>query len=276
MAQSAPVLRIAGLGLVLISLAGCGGKTLWLGVLPASADGGDAETGTDGVPADASADGVPGDAGPDGVPGDGSPDGGLACLHGQVSANEVLWIGDSWILVPPGTLPNRVRDLARAAGVIGPTEDYVMGAVAASSMAAIASQYDKQEASATKVRVLLMDGGTWDTIQSNGADATVTSVANSFAQLLAQVSSDGTVGHVIYFLQPELSGIPGVAALRPPLQQACTQSRVPCHFLDLQPLWAGHPEYTASSGGISFPTETGATVIADAIWGIMRDNCIAQ
>jgi hypothetical protein len=47
---------------------------------------------------------------------------------------------------------------------------------------------------------------------------------------------------------------------------------VPCHFLDLQPRWAGHPEY---SDGIQ-ASSAGASVIADSIWSIMQDECIAQ
>jgi hypothetical protein len=53
---------------------------------------------------------------------------------------------------------------------------------------------------------------------------------------------------------------------------SCEQSAVPCHFLDLEPLWQGHPEYTA---GIQ-ASEAGAIVIADEIWAIMEGNCIAQ
>jgi hypothetical protein len=195
------------------------------------------------------------------------------CPHGQVAANEVLWIGDSWIIVP-GSQHTHLRDLARAAGALGPNEDYVMGAVAASTMAAVANQYATQEATATKVKVVLMDGGTWDTIVANGSDASVTSAASAFTQFLSTVASDGTVTHVIYFLPPELANVPGVAALRPLLMSACAQSAVPCHFLDLQPLWAGHPEYTASDN--LFPTDAGAQAVADAIWAIMQTNCIAQ
>src|SRR5436190_17727594 len=43
----------------------------------------------------------------------------LGCPHAQVKANEVLWIGDSWMLVPASSAPMRVQDLARAAGAIG-------------------------------------------------------------------------------------------------------------------------------------------------------------
>jgi hypothetical protein len=200
-------------------------------------------------------------------------DGGV-CPHAQVPASQVLWIGDSWVLVP-GNQHTGVRDLARAAGAIGPSDDYTIGAVAASTMADIAAQYTAQEATATKVKVLIMDGGTWDTIQSNGSAASVSGVVATFTQLLSTVASDGTVTDVIYFLVPELPNIPGVADLRSPLTQACAQSTVPCHFLDLQQLWNGHSDYD-TGGTIPVPTTAGATVIADAIWGLMQSSCIAQ
>ena len=195
------------------------------------------------------------------------------CPRAQVNANQVLWIGDSWVLVP-GSQHTRVRDSARAAGAIGPNDDYIMGAVAAANMAEIASQYASQEAGATKVKALIMDGCTWDTIVANGSAASVASAASSFSQFLGTVASDATVEHVIYFLMPELATIPGVAALRPLLQPACAQSVVPCHFIDLQPLWVGHPEYTANDG--LFPSDVGGGVVADAIWATMQQNCIAQ
>jgi hypothetical protein len=199
---------------------------------------------------------------------------GAACPHAQVNANQVLWIGDSWVLVP-GNQHAGVRDLARIARAIGPTDDYTIAAAAATTMAQIAGQYTAQESTATKVKVLIMDGGTWDTINANASSASVTSVANSFTQLLTTVASDGTVDQIIYYLMPELSGIPGVAELRPLLVQACTQSAVPCHFLDLQSVWAGHTDYaTATTPPV--PTEAGGTAIADAIWAIMQAKCIAQ
>jgi hypothetical protein len=195
------------------------------------------------------------------------------CPHAQVNANQVLWIGDSWVLIP-GSQHMRVRDSARAAEAIGPDDDYVMGAVAAADMDAIANQYASQEAGATKVKVLIMDGGTWDTIVANGSAASVASAASSFSRFLGTVASDATVEHIVYFLMPELVTIPGVAALRPLLQPACAQSVVPCHFIDLQPIWVGHPEYTANEG--TFASDEGAGVLAGAIWATMQQNCIAQ
>lgn len=235
MARSAPVACIAGALAALTGAAGCDGQTIRLG----------------------------------------------ACPHAEVPASQVVWIGDSWVLVPNGEPHTDVRDLARAAGAIGPGDDYTIDAVAAAPIivpsttggpAPIPTQYVSQEASATKVKVLIMDGGTWDTI-TNNSSATVTDVADSFQQLLSTVASDGTVTDVIYYLMPD--GIPGVAALRPLLEQLCTQSAVPCHFLDLQELWTDPSAYN-TAGSPPVPTNSGATIIADAIWSIMRTSCIAQ
>lgn len=213
-----------------------------------------------------------------GASGTGAGTGGSgACSPEPVLADEVLWIGDTWILIP-GTQHTRVRDLARAAGALKPNEDYVNLSAPSVDMAAVAQQYRTRESSPTKVKVIIMDGGTWDPIaaQANGdpiAPAIDNAISN-FQGFLAEVASDGTVEHVIYFLMPELSAIPGVAAMRPRLQQACAQSTIPCHFLDLQPLWLGHPEYTASDGIQS--SVAGARVIADSIWAIMQANCVVQ
>jgi hypothetical protein len=200
-------------------------------------------------------------------------DGGANCPHAEIKANEVTWIGDTWVTVPP-TIHTRVRDYARELGAIGPNEDYVIAAAAGASMAATAKQYQTQEASPTKVKVLIIAGGTWDTITLGATEAVISDVVATFRQLLSQVATDGTVQQIIYYLCPELPGIPGVATLHPLLEQACLDSDVPCHFLDLQPLWAGHPEYTSGTGFQA--SEAGARVIADALWGVMQKNCIAQ
>ena len=205
--------------------------------------------------------------------GDGWLDGGGTCATAaRVNANEVLWIGDSWILVT-GSQHTRVRDLARAAGTIGPNDDYVVRAVAASGLAAIANQYAMQEAGPTKVKVIVMDGGTWDTILANGSDASVNDVIARFGQFLDQVASDGTVQHIIYFLTPAIAAIPGAAALSAPLQQLCGASSVPCHFIDLWTIWSVHPEYTDANLGF-LPTEEGSQAVADAIWAVAQQGCI--
>ena len=114
-----------------------------------------------------------------------------ACPHAQVPASQVLWIGDVWQLLPAGAEPHTdVRKLARTAGAIGPNDDYTVAAASAAPMippatkggpTPVPSQYTSQEAIAP-VKVLIMDGGTWDTI-TNSSSATVTGVANTFTQL---------------------------------------------------------------------------------------------
>jgi len=223
--------------------AGCGGEKIHLGNGRGTADGG----------VDA---------------GDGSP-----CQPGAIAANEVLWIGDSWLLIP-GNQYTDVRDLARVAGAIGPNDDFTLAAAAGTTMSMIAGQYDTAAGGMPKPGVIIMDGGTWDTIVSNGSDASVSAAATAFTQFLSKVASDGTVDHIIYVLCPELANIPRVADLRPLMRNACAGSTVPCYFLDLQPLWVNHAEYTAA--GDLFASETGASVVAQAIWSVMQDNCIAQ
>jgi hypothetical protein len=190
-----------------------------------------------------------------------------------VKADEVLWIGDTWVVLP-GIQHTRVRDYARATGAIGTNDDYVISAAAATTMADIAKQYDTRQAGATKVKVLISVGGGWDIIMSGGTEASATSAAQTFERHLAKVATDGTVRQILHYFYPDLPAVPGLARLRPLLAQACARSTVPCNFLDLQPLWIGHPEFTDPSGIQA--SDSGAQKIADAVWDLMPRNCIAQ
>lgn len=247
---------VVAVSFVAAALSGCADHLIRLGAGSGTPDAADTGPGIDGVIDTTNSDAAP------------------LCSHATVRADEVVWIGDSWMNVPGGQ-ETGVRDPARKSGAIGPNDDYIVLAKAAATMSAIASQYYTQEATPTKVKVLIMDGGTIDTIADRGTDASVPAVVTTFNQLLAKVAADGTVEQIVYVLMPELPAIYGVAALRPLMQQACAGSTVPCHFLDLQMYWAGHPEYTAMPGGI-LPTDAGARVIATQLWKIMQDNCIAQ
>jgi hypothetical protein len=197
-------------------------------------------------------------------------EGGGACPTGQVQASQVLWIGDSWVQLP-GTQHTIVRDRARAAQAIGPNDDYADSAASGATMSAIAGQYATREAGQTKVKILIMDGGGLDLLEGNGSSATIMSVYDTFQQLLATVASDGTVEQIIYFLVPE-AGSTNVPGLRPWMEMACAASAVPCHFLDLQPYWAGHPEYSNTIQA----SDLGAQVIGNQIWSLMQQNCIGQ
>ena len=271
MSLATSVLKFCCLAIILCVLPGCGSKLIRLGDQTAdqSAGGSSGATGSSGAGGSRMVV-RPGDDG-------GAAGGSRACPHRQVLASEVLWIGDSWINIP-GLQHDRVRDLALAAEAIDDGEEYVNSSAAASNMAAVAKQYDARESGATKVKVVLMDGGTWDPIAAQMAGSSVSAAIDgsisAFQRFLAKVESDGTVEHVVYFLVPELPTVPGVATMRPRLQQACAESAVPCHFIDLQPSWAGHPEYTSTDGFQS--SAAGAVVIADLIWSTMQTHCVAQ
>jgi hypothetical protein len=184
----------------------------------------------------------------------------------QLKADEVLWIGDSWVQIP-GIQHTRVRDLARAAGAIGPNEDFVDRAVSSSSIDEIERQYDSQEAGPVKVKLLLMDGGGTD-ILSGGAAVLV--VGAKFNQFLSKVKSDGTVQAIVYYLYARLpvAKASKVESMKPVMSQVCTSSAVPCYFLDCQPIFAGHPEFVGPDG--THPSAAGALRIGNAIWKIIQ------
>lgn len=197
------------------------------------------------------------------------------CPHAQVPASEVVWIGDSWVKMP-GQQVTGVQSAAQKAGAIGPSDGYTDDSAPGATIADVEQQYITQEATTTKAKVLIMDGGTLDTIASGGSADSVSMVASKFNELLGMIAADGTVADIVYFLMPDLATIPGVPELRPLLQQECAASAVPCYFLDLGPLWSGHSDYTNTVAGVPFPSQTGAVAIAGAIWATMQEHCIAQ
>jgi hypothetical protein len=272
----------SGLGLALCLVVSCGGQRIRLGdgIGEAGAATAGSMTGNQG-----GAGGSSGHGGAESIAGSGSAAAGAGgsadeiCSRGQVSADEVLWIGESWI-IEPGTQRTTVRDLAFAAGTIAANEEYPSSAAHNASMAMIAQQYDTRERGTPKVKVLLMDGGTWDTLAAQMTGSSVAAAIDQaladFQQFLSKVAIDGTVEHIVYFLVPELMNIPGVAEMRPRVRQACDESAVPCHFIDLQEVWEqGDPAtYTASNG--FFPSAAGGVAIGQAIWATMQAHCIAQ
>jgi hypothetical protein len=66
-----------------------------------------------------------------------------------------------------------------------------------------------------------------------------------------------------------------IDALRPLLESSCQASKVPCHFLDLRPVFAGHDADYVLGDGMN-PTAAGAQAAADAIGELMETACIAQ
>jgi len=206
-----------------------------------------------------------------------------ACVHGDVSANEVLLVGDSFF-ASGHQLTAYLEGLARGADALAGGGRYRDNSrLIANGLAAggIADEYRSARAEA-EVKVVIMNGGGADlliaacSVPDTNCPALTATVAAAEA-LLAQMAADG-VAHVVYAFYPDPLDATLRAkmdAFRPLLESACENSAVNCHFLDLRPTFAGRYDEYIQTDGMN-PTEAGSQVSAQAIWAVMQKECIAQ
>jgi hypothetical protein len=208
-----------------------------------------------------------------------------ACVRGTVTANQVLVIGDSFF-ASSHQITAYLEAMARDAGAISAGERYRdRSDLVANGLAlggnGIAAQY-AGGASEAPVKVVVMNGGGADTLlgSCDVVDSHCPVLANAATaaeKLLAKMASD-QVQHVIYVFYPD----PGDAkvranldALRPLIQSVCESAPVPCHWLDLRSVFAGHYPAYVQSDQLN-PTDAGSQASAKAIWDTMQASCIAQ
>ena len=213
-------------------------------------------------------------------------DGGTgACISGAVSANQVLVIGDSFFATTH-QITAYLESLARDAGAVSTGERYRdRSSLLANGLAlggnGIEDQYSSGVAEA-EVKVVIMNGGGADALlgscdTGNASCAVVTAAAAAAQALFAQMATD-KVEHVVYAFYPD----PGDAnvkaridALRPLLQSACENAPLPCHWLDLRIVFAGHYGEYIQRDQLN-PTDSGARASAEALWATMQQYCVAQ
>jgi hypothetical protein len=207
------------------------------------------------------------------------------CARSDVSSNEVLIIGDSFFATTH-QITAYLEALAREAGALSMGEGYrdnsrLLDNTLALMGEGIADQYTTA-AEESPVTVVIMNGGGADALLGTCEDAssdcpTLTNAADAAEILLAQMSADG-VGQVVYAFYPDPideSVREKVDALRPLVQEVCSNSPTPCHFLDLRPVFEGrYDDYVIADG--RNPTDEGSEAAAGAIWELMRQQCIAQ
>jgi hypothetical protein len=211
----------------------------------------------------------------------------MTCAMQPIARPELVVLGDS--LIELSTFATDLETAATAAGVLAPSDNLRSYAAAGLSWLAdnslsIHRQYDTARTEGT-ARLVVMDGGATDMLSVPCGSAPTTdcmamqNAAAGAELLLSSLASDG-VEHVVYFFYgdpPPTSDLiavkPGLDVLRPLAENACGKSALACHFLDLRPLFADHPEYFAQDG-INL-TAAGAQAIADAVVTVMVDRCVA-
>ena len=218
------------------------------------------------------------------TPGDGGAPP-TACARGEVAANQVLVVGDSFF-ASSHQITAYLEDLARSAGALPAGERYRDNSRLAANGLAVAGngildQYTAASAEAP-VEVVVMNGGGADVLLGacETPDETcpaLAAAADGATALFAQLAADG-VDHVIYVFYPDpvdANVRARMDALRPLVESACAQSPVACEWLDLRQVFAGHYADYVQNDGLN-PTASGSEASAAAIWAIMQQRCIAQ
>jgi hypothetical protein len=218
-------------------------------------------------------------------PGSSGPGEPLGCDAVPLAASDVMLLGD--VVIELSTFATELESLAQSAGALGADEHYRNYATAALSFLAqnqfsMSMQYDAARAEGG-ARVVVMDGGATDVLNlpcgtQPAADCPAVVAALQGAEALFQRMAADGVEDVVYFFYPDTTMNPGLRAgidtLRPLLENACGRSPVTCHWLDLRPTFAGHPDYLVGVDGIVFGG-AGALAGASAVWSLMRERCVA-
>jgi hypothetical protein len=180
----------------------------------------------------------------------------------------VLIVGDSYFPAANSEIPNELRRLSGA--------NYRDVSVPGTKMAAIAMSYTRNRTPQPKV--VIMDGGGNDILQNPGCAPGCAQEMQAVADarnFLKQMATDGVqdVVFLFYYDMPALKA--GLDWMRPQMRTECEQSPVPCHFVDVQPLFAGMDASTYTVDGIH-PNKASADIIAGAVWSRMQQDCVAQ
>lgn len=202
-----------------------------------------------------------------------------------VTANHVLVIGDSFFATGH-RVAAFLEESARQSGALLPGERYRDGSsLLDNTLALLGAGIEQQYATASAespVGAVLMTGGGADLLLGSCDELTpdcplLVAAADAAQTLLARMADDG-VEHVVYAFYPnplDAALRAEVDALRPLIASACEASPVPCHWLDLRPVFEGKYDRYVEDDGIN-PTPDGAQAAARAIWDTMEQACIGR
>jgi hypothetical protein len=213
-------------------------------------------------------------------------------------------IGDSYINWASHTFP---ADLNREAA-----QTFRMYAIGGYSMGSggiglIPPELDTALAADPNITTVVLSGGGNDVLipaasYANGAQCknSLTSPTVTDCQTIVQVAIDAAsklmdhavavgITEVVYFFYPHVPEGTLVGGLHPnaildyalpKVKAFCdsaltrTGGKLNCHFVDMVPVFAGHTDWFAL--GDIHPNPTGSAAMAKAVWGAMKDACVAQ
>lgn len=208
----------------------------------------------------------------------------LDCERSMLVGRDVVVIGDA--LIELSVFTEDLEALAVADGVLAQGQhfrDYAssLNSILTTGSFAIASQWTAARAEGA-ARVVVMDGGATDFLNlpcgdDPDPDCPAFAAAVAGAEELFAAYAAASVEDVVYFFYADPPNNPALKAsldlLRPLIENACGRSPVACHFVDLRPSFAGHPEYV--NADVVF-LEPGAGVAADVVWAVMQDRCVGR
>jgi hypothetical protein len=209
----------------------------------------------------------------------------VSCTPPKLGSSDVLILGD--VLIELSIFAQQLEQAAVMTGNLSPGQHYRNEAAALSSLLATGPQsIDAEYTSALAdgpARVIIMDGGATDVLKGQCAGMltpdcpAARAAVNGAEQLFARFARDG-VEHLIYFFYGDPVGNPtlkdGLDLMRPLLRNACGRSAVPCHWLDLRPIFTRHPDYVGAEGLVF--TDAGASAAAAATFAFMQEQCVAN
>jgi hypothetical protein len=188
----------------------------------------------------------------------------------MTSPNQVAVLGDSYVNWISHTFP---ADLAKEAGVT-----YRMYAVGGTAMGSggiglIAPQLDQAVAADPNIIAIVMDGGGNDILVPDtaqfpqGGDCKQNAMSPTIPDCQKIIQKGAHPNAILDYALPMVKATCDGA-------QARTGGRLTCHFLDLIPVFNGHPDWFAATD--IHPNPTGSAAMAKAVWQVMKDACIAQ
>ena len=287
------------------SPSGSGGTALGAGGSSADSSAGGGDSGAEGAHRDAGTDANGGDSGD---PSDASPVRYKPpCLK---DPNQLIMYGDSYVNWITHTFPadmNTAASLTIADFAIGGTS---MGS---GGIGLIPPQFDTALQTHPIIQAVIMDGGGNDVLvpdttmfpngaecKANGAQSpsipdcqNIVQTALDAGNKLFLHMADSGVKDAMFFFYPKvptgtwLAADPNgmLAYALPKIKAECdgaydtsvkanSAKPIRCHFIDMVPVFDGHPEYFATND--LHPNPTGSKAMAAAVWSKMTQDCVAQ